>query len=216
MGASRLLRRRHRSGSSGVRDPAAAAERDRHPAHGACVQPDHHGRAHPLPPDARLQHALAAGHRPCGHRHPDRGRAPARGEGPVAPCPGPRGVHRPGVGLEALLRRHHHQPDEAARRLGGLRTRVLHDGRVAVDGGGRHVRAPLRAGPDLPRQAAGELGPEARHGGLRPGGRERRGRRPPVGDPLSDRRQCRRRPGGGHHPPRDDARRRGRRRAPGR
>ena len=32
-----------------------------------------------LPPHARRQHAVGAGHRPRGHRHPDRGRAPAAG-----------------------------------------------------------------------------------------------------------------------------------------
>jgi valyl-tRNA synthetase len=39
-------------------------------------------------------------------------------------------------------------------------------------------------GADLPRQAAGELGPEAAHRGVRPGGRQRGGRRLHVGNPL--------------------------------
>ena len=41
--------------------PAAAAQRHRHPHHGSRFQPDDHGRAHPLPPHARLEHPVAAG-----------------------------------------------------------------------------------------------------------------------------------------------------------
>ena len=58
--------------------PAAAAERHRHAAHGPCVPADADGRAHPLPPHARRQHAVAGRHRPRRHRDADRGRAPAR------------------------------------------------------------------------------------------------------------------------------------------
>ena len=52
--------------------------------------------------------------------------------------------------------------------------------------GGRHrdLRAAVRGRPDLPRQAAGELGPGAAIGGVRPRGRERRGRRLPLAHPL--------------------------------
>jgi hypothetical protein len=64
-----------------VRDPAATTQRDRHAAHGPCVQPDHHGQPDALPPHARAQHPLGAGHRPRRHRHPDRGGAPAAGPG---------------------------------------------------------------------------------------------------------------------------------------
>ena len=60
-------------------DPAA--QRDRHAAHGARVPAHAHGRAHALPPHARRPHALAAGHRPRGHRHADGGRAPAERRG---------------------------------------------------------------------------------------------------------------------------------------
>ena len=52
-------------------------------------------------------------------------------------------------------------------------------------GGHRDLRAPVRRRPDLPRQAAGELGPGAEVGRLRPGGRERGGRRLAVAHPLS-------------------------------
>ena len=69
-----------------------------------------------------------------------------------------------------------------------------------------HVFAPLREGPDLPRQLPGQLGPRASHGDLGPGGRaaDRRGHAVPGGLParvglgLGHR---------GHGPSRDDARR---------
>ncbi len=47
-----LLQGRRAAGPAGFRHPAAAAQRHRHPAHGARVQPDDHGRAHALPPHA--------------------------------------------------------------------------------------------------------------------------------------------------------------------
>ena len=97
------------------------------------------------------------------------------------------------VGMEAGVRLHHHAPDAPARRLGqlGLRRhrrpaqRLLHDGRENVARRGRSVRAAARGRPDLPRQAARQLGPGARHRGVRPRGRQRGGRRQDLGDPLS-------------------------------
>ena len=73
-----------RARRAAVLHPAAAAERHRHAAHGACVPADADGRADPLPPDARRQHAVAARHRPRRHRHADRRRAAAEGAGRVA------------------------------------------------------------------------------------------------------------------------------------
>ena len=70
----------------------------------------------------------------------------------------------------------------------------------------RGLRPPVRRGPDLPRQAPGQLGPGAAHRGLRPGSAVRGRKRPPVAHALS----AGRRPGpsgGRHHPPRDHARR---------
>ena len=63
--------------------------------------------------------ALAAGHRPCRHRHADGGRAPAGGLGqqPGPPRARPRGVRRQGLGVEGAVRRHHRPPDAPARRL---------------------------------------------------------------------------------------------------
>jgi valyl-tRNA synthetase len=72
-------------------DPAA--ERHRLPAHGPRVQQHAPGHPRPLAPDARLRHAVAAGHRPCRHRDADGRRAPAHGEaGAGPPRDGPRGV----------------------------------------------------------------------------------------------------------------------------
>ncbi len=115
-----------------VQHPAAAAERDRHPAHGACVQPDHHGWPDPLLPHARLQHGLDSGHRPRRHRDPDRGRTPARRAKDFAPRPRPRKVRRKSLGMERKIRLHHHRPDAPPGRLDRLEPRILHDGRAAL------------------------------------------------------------------------------------
>ena len=61
-----------------LRHPAAAAERHRHAAHGPRVPAHAAGRAGPLPPHARLRHAVADGHRPRRHRHRDGGGAQPR------------------------------------------------------------------------------------------------------------------------------------------
>ena len=135
------------------------------------------GRADPLPPHARLQHAVAAGHRPRRHRHADRRRArssDAQAESRARPRP--RRLRRARVGVEAAVRRHHHAADAPPGRVGRLVARALHDGRRPVRSGRRNLRAPVRRRPDLPRQAAGELGPGAEDGGLRPRSRERRRR----------------------------------------
>src|SRR6218665_408709 len=189
MGASRLWRRRVSGqrrapgGRCGVLDTAAAPECDRHAAHGPCVQPDHHGQPDALPPHARLQHPVAARHRPCRHCHANRGRAPVAGPGPPPPRPGPhpgrsaRMLCRQGLGVEATLGQHHHHADAPPGRQRGLEPRILHDGRQAIEGGHRHLRHAVRAGPDLPWQAPGQLGPPTAIGRVRPGGRKRRKRR---------------------------------------
>ncbi len=56
----------------------AAAQRHRQPAYGPCAELHPAGHPDPLSPHARARRAVAAGHRPCRHRHPDGGRAPAR------------------------------------------------------------------------------------------------------------------------------------------
>ena len=109
---------------------------------------------------AGLQHRLDSGHRPRRHCHPDRGGAPVARAKNQPPRPGPRSLHRQGVGVEREVRQHHHQPDAPHGRHRGLEPRVLHHGPQAVQNGDRNLCAALRAGPDLPRQAPGELGPD--------------------------------------------------------
>ena len=73
----------------------------------------------------------------------------------------------------------------------------------------RHLRQAVRGRPDLPRQAAGQLGPGAQDRGERPRGGERGGRRLPLAHrlPAGGRLGL---ADGGHHAPRDHAGRRGR------
>ena len=208
MGSQRRLRADAGPGEAFLQHPAAAAQRDRHAAHGPCVQPDDHGRADALPPHEGLQHPVGAGHRPCRHRHADRRRAPVAGPRRQPPRPGPRGLRGKGLAVEGTQRQHHHAADAPHGRQRQLGARVLHHGSQAVHGGHRDLRAAVRGRADLPRQAAGELGPGAEVGRLRPGGRERGGRRLAVADPLSAGGR-RRQPGGGHHAAGDHARRRG-------
>jgi hypothetical protein len=100
-----------------------------------------------------------------------------------------RCVRREGMGVEGILGRHDPAADAATRRLGRLEPDLFHDGRETVRRGGRDLRAVVRAGLDLPRQAPGQLGPEAADGRVGSRGRNRGGRRSPVGDPLSRRGQ---------------------------
>ncbi len=206
LGAKRRRDADARRGQAVVLDPAAAAERDGRAAHGARLQPQHHGCADASAPHARLQHAVAAGHRSRRHRHADRGRAPVAGAGPVAPRRRPRGVHQARLGLEGNVGQRHHRPDAAHRRHGGLVARVLHDGRDAVGRRQRDFRAPVRRGPDLSRQAPGQLGSGADVGSVGPRSRERGGRRLSLAHPLPARRRLGL-AGGGDDAAGDDARR---------
>ena len=100
------------------------------------------------------------------------------------------------------------QPAAPARRLLRLEPRALHPGRGPVGRRPQGVRHPAQAGPDLPRQAAGELGSRTADRDLGPGGRAARGRRPLLAPGLSLGRRLRR-DRGGHHPARDHAGRHG-------
>ena len=94
--------------------------------------------------------------------------------------------------METRIRFDHHPPDAAPRRLSKLGLRrhgrrqgwLLHHGRKNVRGGGRSVCQTARARLDLSRQALGELGPGARHSGVRFGSGESGRRRQTVGDSL--------------------------------
>ncbi len=79
------------------------------------------------------------------------------------------------LGVEGGVRRHHHPPAQAARRVVRLVARALHDGRGPVEGGAQGVRRALSRQADLQGQAAGQLGPEAAHRDLRPRGAAGRG-----------------------------------------
>ena len=103
------------------------------------------------------------GHRPRRHRDADRRRAPAEGAGHRrATISAARSSSSAcGSGRRSPARRSRSQ----MRRLGAvgrLVARALHDGRGPVGRGARGVRAAVRGRPDLPRQAAGQLGSGAR------------------------------------------------------
>ncbi len=129
------------------------------------------GPVHPPRADAGQAGQVDLRHRPRRHRHPGQGRAGAGGRGHQQGGAGPRGVRRPGVGVAARVRR----PDQPAvpqpGRVAGLRGRALHHGRGVRARGAGGVRAPVREGPDLPRQLHGQLGPGHPLGHLRPRGR---------------------------------------------
>ena len=101
LGSARRFQAELEAGRACLLHPAAAAERHRHAAHGTRVPADDHGRADPLSPDARLQHAVAGRHRPCRHRHADRGRATAQGRRQDSARSRPREVRRARVAMEA-------------------------------------------------------------------------------------------------------------------
>ena len=155
-------------------DPAPPTQCDRHAAHGPCVQPDHHGQPDPLPPHARCQHGLGAGHRPCWHRHTNRCGTPVARPAGQPPRPGSRSLRQEGVGVEREVGQHHHHPNAPHGRHRGLEPRILHDGPQAVQNRDRDFCAAVRARPDLPRQTFGELGPGTTKRSVGSGGGKRR------------------------------------------
>ena len=169
MGAARLLRRHHGRRQAVVQHPAAAAERHRHAAHGSRVQPDHHGLADALPPHARLQHAVGAGHRPRRHRHADRGRAPAaRRKASRATISAAKNfVERVWEWKEESGRTITRQMRRLGASVDWSREYFTMDDELSTAVTEAFVRL-YEAGPDLPRQAPGELGSGAGHRRLRP------------------------------------------------
>ena len=158
------------------------------------------------PPHERAQDAVAARHRPRGHRDPDGGGAPAQRGRTDPPGSRPQRLRGAHLEVEGAVGQHHHQPDEADGGLRRLGPRALHHGRGAVRGGAGELRPPLRRRPDLPRQAPRQLGPGPADRGVGPGSRLRRRGRRAVAHPLSARGR-RRPPGSGDHAAGDDARR---------
>ena len=183
LGSQRLVRPERSRCPLLHHDPAP--ERHRDAAHGACLPAHPHGHPHPLPAHARCRRPVATGHRPCRHRHADGGRAPAERTGHQAHRADARGLHRARLAVEGAVRGQHRRTDAPPGRLGRLESRSLHDRPAAVARGDRGLRAPARGGPDLPRQAPGELGPGAAHRAVRPGGAVAGGGRPAVAPALS-------------------------------
>ena len=163
----------------------SAAECDRldpHRAH-ARAHPDRH--AHALAPHARLPHALAAGHGPCGNRHAG-GRRARTGQGrPEARRDRPRGVRAARLGVEGALRRQHQAADDPPGRLVRLVARTIHAGSAAVPRGARSFPAPLPRGADLSRPLHRQLVPALHDGAERPRSGAQGARRPPLAHPLS-------------------------------
>ena len=169
--------------------------------------------AHPLAPDARLRHALAAGLRPRRHRDAERRREATRAGGDVAEGARPRRVRRARLAPPRGDGPHDHGPVPQPRRLARLQPRALHDGRRLRRGRDALLRPSLGARLDLPGRADRQLVPVPRDRDLRPRGRARRHGRHAHLRPLPVRRRLRAR----HDRDRaagDDARRRRRRRAP--
>ena len=180
-------------------DPAA--ERHRRAACRPCLQQHAAGHPHPLAPDARLRHALAARPGPCRHRHPAAGRAQADGEIATAAAPTCSARNssamvwewkrQSGDTIINQLKRLGASCDWSAQRLHHVRRprRARGRGGQFPRRGAQGLCRSLQQGPDLPRQAAGELGPAFRDRDLRPRGREHRGRGPYVALQIPARRR---------------------------
>ena len=214
MGETRLRHRRISghgctpSGAAIVCHPIATPQCDGYAAHGACVQPNHHGQPDALPPHDGGQHGVDSRHRPRWYCHANRGGTPVARPKAEPPRPGPRSLCEKSLGVEGKERQHHHHPNAPHGRQRGLEPRILHDGRAPLQNRDRDLCAALQRGLDLPWQAPRELGPGADERGERLGSGKRRRRRQPLAHPLP---LCRRpangqrrtggRFGGGHNPP---------------
>jgi hypothetical protein len=81
---------------------------------------------------------------------------------------GARSLPGEGLGVEGQVRRDHQQPAAPPGRLLRLEPRALHPRRGPVRSRPQGVRPAAPRGPDLSRQAAGELGPAVPDRHLRP------------------------------------------------
>ncbi len=172
VGEVRRLRLSSRQPGQALLHHDAAAQCHGQPAYGPRADLHAAGHSHPLSPHEGSRRAVAAGHRSCRHRDADGGRAPARSRA-IGPAQArPRQIHRARLAMEGRVRRHDHAPAPLARCLARLVARALHDGRGALRRGAPRLRPAASRRPDLSRQAAGELGPEAAHRGQRSRSRE--------------------------------------------
>ena len=124
----------------------AAAERDRHAAHGSRVPAHADGRADALPPHGRLAALWQPGTDHAGIATQMVVERQLDAEGKIAHDLGRETIRRARLGVEGAVRRHDHAPDAPARRLGRLVARPLHDGRGPVARGHAKFRAPARRG----------------------------------------------------------------------
>ena len=208
MGARRRLPRAARSRAPAVHHLDAAAEHHRARAPRARLDVHAAGPDGALPPHAGRERRLDSGPRPCRDRDRVGGRARTRARGPDPRRVGPREVSGTRVGVAREVRRRDQRRVPALGLRPRLGARAVHDGRGALRGRRRGVRAPAPRGLDLSRNAADQLGHRLALDGLRRGDRVRRTRRPFVAYPLRERgRRARGR--GGDDAARDDARRHG-------
>ncbi len=187
MGSARLFQAVGRRRA--VLHPAAATECDRHAAYGPRVSADHHGRADPLPPHARLQDVVAGRHRSRRHRHAENRREPARRRRPIASRPRSPEIRRARVVMERGIGLDDHQPDAPARRVDRLVARAFHDGRGTFRRRAARLRRVVSRRAYLSRQAPRALGSGVDDGRVGPRSQQRRTRWLAVVDPISGERR---------------------------
>ena len=175
------------AGRRAVLHPAAAAERHRQPAHGPRLQPHADGHPGPLAPDARAS--------TCSGSPASTTPASPRRWSSSASWRRPATLGRREMGREAFVAKVWEWKEqsggtilEQCKRLGdSLRplAQPLHHGPGLPRRGAARSSSSSTTGADLPRQAAGQLGPAFRDRDLRPRGRAGRDQGPPLAPALS-------------------------------
>ncbi len=184
----------------------AAAQRHRLAAPGPRAHRDHPGHPDALEADERLQRALAAGHRPRRHRHPDGG-----GEGAQEDREARRATTwaaRSSSSASGRGRRSTAPASASSTRCWAPRSTGAASASPWTSGSSAAVRrsscASTKRACIYRARAADQLVPRVPHRALRPRGGARGEERQPLGDRLPGEGQ-RSEAGGRHHPPRDDA-----------
>ena len=160
LGGAGLLPQRARSEPQAVHDRHPAAERDRRAAPGPRAEQHAARHPHPQEADAGLRDALDAGHRSRRHRHAGGGRAAAaarkrRSRGTTWAARG--WSSGSGSGRTSTRARILGQLKQMGCSCDWQRTRFTLDD-VCARAVRAHVLRPVQGRPDLPRQAAGQLG----------------------------------------------------------
>ena len=139
IGKAQGLFRPERPGRRAVHHRHAAAQRHRHPAHRPRARQYAAGHPHPPRADAGQGRAVGGRHRPCRHRDPDGGRAPARrASRRSAPISAATNSSSKVWEWKAESGGADHPPAAPPRRVVRLGERALHDGRGLFEG--RHSR----------------------------------------------------------------------------